>query len=378
MGSFALAQRNCCKMISGAVLSWTLFSGVSFGQQEPDACRDVLQKTDISRLDTMDKKLAYLRLIESEADWQHARSASGGLQAVFDGIPISATGSYGDFQKWQQSELNETNFDLMDQEVHSLQTSFTPSDAIDSWKDCMRIKAGGLALAVDDVSEHVAKVHLYWVQPTSVPGTSAIPVKIEPASSSGGSLAVPWPHSLGHVDTSVDEQVSYNRNPGRDLMVAVGVSDDKGHHTVSTVRIPADPKYIKSCSMNLLSGFHGVAHGETWEFPPCKGLKPGDTVTVQLKNASFKVDGPHAIWIELADGIDSDSIVQDDSTLLLIGVQPGDPIKGDDTPKPWAFSHVIKVPWDGIVRVRVYVLRAQIFPGPVNSLSAVGGTLEIN
>jgi hypothetical protein len=69
--------------IAIALLVGTLLLPRALLAQEPDYCRDVLKQTNVSSLDSINKKLTYLRLIETEAEWQDAKNASGGLQAVF-------------------------------------------------------------------------------------------------------------------------------------------------------------------------------------------------------------------------------------------------------------------------------------------------------
>jgi hypothetical protein len=318
-------------------------------------------------------------LIETQEDWQHARSVGAGLKAVFDAVPVAATANYDDFQKWQRATLDETHFDLSDQEVHSLETSFLPATAIDAWKECMKIKAGGLALAVDDVGANTATIHLYWVRPSAVVGTSEIPVTIADVTPSkrfqGG-----WPGALGHITSDGDWKLTYSRNSKEALVIDIDAFDARGHHTTATARIPADRQnnYRKeSCTFDLRDKLLGVPHGSKWSLPPCTNLEPGKTVTVALNGASFKVDGPHGIWIELADYINSDSVYNDDSSVLKIPVHPGDSIRGDNDPHNWNFSHVVTVPWDGTVNVNIWVIRAQIFPGSQSSLSAVSGALSI-
>jgi len=364
------------------LLAALLQSTALFGQepQEPDACHDVLRQTQVKASDSVNKKLDYLRLIETEEDWKQARGVSGGLGAIFDSIPAKATANYNDFVTWQQSTFKETNFNLADAEAHSLETSFLSNRAIDAWKDCMKIKAGGLALAIDGVTANTATIHLYWVKPSSVPGTSETPVTIAPESTTGGSPPVAWPRSLRKVTTDIDEVLSYSRTANLELDVYIRVSDNNGHHATAHARVPAEPQYRQGpCTFNLSDGFHGVPHGTTWDFPPCTGLQPGKQVAVALKNASFQVDRPHACWIILADEIDSDSVVRDTSQLLYIPLYPGDPPAkaNDDNPKSWNFSHVITVPWDGVVDVSIDVVRAQAWPGSYSTLSASGGTLEI-
>jgi hypothetical protein len=188
---------------------------------------------------------------------------------------------------------------------------------------------------------------------------------------------VPWPNSLNNVAADYQGTLIYSRTPNQPLVVVIDASDNQNHHAVASARVPADPQYRQvPCTFNL-DGFHGIPHGTKWDFPPCTGLEPGKQVTVALQGASFRVDGPNGIWIVLADFIDSDPTVRDEATPFVVGVYPGDPVKGNNNPYPWNFSHTVTVPWDGVVNVTIWVERAQVFPGAQSSLSAASGTLTI-
>ena len=367
----SMPRRTDCfqKVITIAFLLALLHPRVVLGQ-EPDRCREVLQHTNVDRLDTMNKKLTDLNLIETQEDWQRAQSAGAGLKVIFDSIPAAATANYNDFQTWRQATLKETHFDLTDQESHSLEMSFLPPAEIDAWKECMKIRAGGLALAVDDVTASTETIHLYWVKPALAVGTSESAVKITPdASTHGGSLKGTWPRSLKNVTVDDEAKITYTRIRNQALVVTIDAADKNNHHAVATARVLADPQYRKDpCTFNL-DGLHGIPHGAKWDFPPCTGLQPGTQATVALTGATFRVDGPHGIWIELADFIDSDTKYNDDSSApLCIPVHPGDSVRGDNDPHPWNFTHNVTVPWDGIVNVSIWVIRAQIFMGDPSSL----------
>jgi hypothetical protein len=343
--------------------------------QEPNQCRDVLQKTDVHRLDTLNMKLTFLRLIETEEDWQKTQKAGLDLQAVYDSIPVGAKSNYDDFQKWRQKTLNETHFDLSDQEAHSLETTFLPAEAIEAWKECMKVNTGGLALAVEDIQPTAAMVHLYWIEPSAVVGTSLIPVAIKDNSPQGALKS--WPAGTNRITANGDWRLTYNRDPNRALIIDIDASDGRGHHTTATARVPAEPQYRNTPCMFDLADFRGVPHGSKWSFPSCTALKPGGHALVRLSGASFRVDGPHGVWIELGSLINSDSGYKNDAQLDFTPVHPGDPVEGNNDPHPWNWAETVPVPWDGIVNVKIWVIRAQQFPGGTSSLSAVGGQLTV-
>jgi hypothetical protein len=254
-------------------------------------------KSDISKIDNQMKKVAYLRLIETKEDWQSAKNEGGGLSAIFDAIPVAATVDFSAFQQWQKTVYSQTSFRFSDNEAHSLQASFLPDYAVTAWLKCMGSDSGGLTLAIDDVSQDTAAVHLYWIAPKGAVGLKQESVKITQSNEpTGGSLQERWP-LRDPVDTSLDKKIIYRRKAHEDLIVSIEVKDAKGQSTVASIRVPADPVYIKSCNLPMADVFKGVfADGNGWSIS-CSGFEPGRKVSVKLDNTKFKVDQSGTIWI---------------------------------------------------------------------------------
>ncbi len=67
------------------------FANLEKGETVQDSCSDVLQKTEVNRMDSTMLRTAYLITINNEESFNSAKQASGGLSAIFDDIPASAT-----------------------------------------------------------------------------------------------------------------------------------------------------------------------------------------------------------------------------------------------------------------------------------------------
>jgi hypothetical protein len=345
-------------------------------QHLPDQCHDVLIKTDLTKVDTQMKKVAYLQLIETKEDWQSAKNEGGGLSAIFDNIPVAATLDFSSFQQWQKSVVSESSFLFNDDEAHFIQTSFISSSEVSAWAKCMGRDAGGLTLTIDNLTQSTADVHLYWVAPNPGIGLKSTPVTIKQgAPPAGGALNGPWPLN-GSIEGNIDKTLRYQRKPHEDLIVIVDVADKKGNNISRPIRIPAEPEFITSCTRQLKGLFSGVPVDPTGFTVACSQFEPGKKVMVSFSDSKFKVDEPGTIWIVLGASIAGGQIIIPPTTVLYIrfwGIVP----PTDDAPKPWVFSHVVSVPWDGIVDTTIFVDRAEILPGVMRTLSATDGSYVV-
>ncbi len=158
-----------------AWLAFAVFAcSVSAQDSSDDSFRDVLQKTVVNRVDTELKRIALLRLIHTQQDWQAAKDAGTKLDGVFDGIPVDATSNYDDeFERYQSSASRRDELNLQDDQAHALATSFLPKDAISAWAQCMQHYRDQrrLSVGVEDIQpcvhgqEGSVTLRIHWDPP---------------------------------------------------------------------------------------------------------------------------------------------------------------------------------------------------------------------
>lgn len=336
-----------------------------------DQCRDVLLKTEVNRVDTLDKKMAYLWTIQTEDEFNDSTKAGGALKAIISEIPFEATANFDAFKSWRSTLSQQVNWDLHLEEDHRLVTTFVPDNASDDWLKCMQIDTGGLEISAFDIQPDIVRVVVSWVQPYegnrptkfNIPRPTVVP----PISPIGGWQDLP----AKNVETKRNWQFFFKRSKTQDLRVAMSLGAWK-----PSLFVPRTPIYSNSCTRPFGDLFKGVPAGPNGWSISCAGFEPGTKVTVSLADALFKVDQAGAIWISLRASLAGGQVNIPTHDLLYIRFW-GDPPTPDDSPKPWSFSNMVTVPWDGIIEATIFVDRAETLPGINHSLSATQGTFVV-
>jgi len=262
---------------------------LTFTQMTPgggDQCRDVLKQTTISRTDTFSQQLAYLRSIQTEAEFNDAKSGGGSLDALVDLVPVEAKSDFSMFTRWRNSYLEEVQFKMNLDEAHRLITSFIPTAAYPAWLECMQVQAdaGGLKVSVEKLTPDRLTVRIQWDAPRSV---SPVPTVHLPAPRVlGGILETP---PLGLPATTRDATKiflpTYTRRKNEEFRLTMAFGN--ASYVISVPPEPKPPAYRTRCVISLQGGeagadalvshFSGVPENyppTIWTTPVCSGFRP--------------------------------------------------------------------------------------------------------
>ena len=335
--------------------------GVAQGQ-----CNQVLQKTDVARLDSAFKKEALLYSIDSQGAWEASKSIGGGLKAIYEDIPLEATGNYSDFSKWRTSMISSLNYSLTSDETHRLVTSFLPSDAIEAWQKCMAGEEGGLEVSATNITADHLDVIVYWIPPP-LNKKETIPRPLV----TGGHIVGPWPLPET-VTESTKIPLTFLRDKNEDFRLTIKIAK-----WAPTLLIPADEQAKKECSFELGNNstgtpFLGVAvnpdTGVKWT-AICSGLSPGAKANAVVSGL-FRIDDPKGLWLRMQASLNNGSQV-----LMEYGTSAD---KGSASPHQLTgVTDSTVVPWDGIVTLCVLAIRAQHDWNIQSTISALPGTTAV-
>ncbi len=132
--------------------------------------------------------------------------------------------------------------------------------------------------------------------------------------------------------------------------------------------------------------FRSVAHGDySFAIVSSKRYRPGTTVQISMTPTIFTVDHLMTPDGKIGRGIRIEVFAKLGDTLLkrqallTVPIAPGDPPeKAQDASRPFTFSTMVTVPWDGKIEVDFGVPWAEAYNGISSTLTATSGELVIN
>lgn len=258
-----------------------------------DSCGDVLQKTDLSRINSSAQESAFLQLIDSDASLQEAKGLSGGLSALVDAIPISAQANYSAFSDWRTHYVQQTDSSYDSTEFNSLVTSFLSNNQVEAWSNCMTQGGddGGAFLSVSEVRPTTVTVTFKYLPSRRVHQYVTLP---RPGITGGHALeSMNLPKK---TDVEWVESIQFSRSTSTDFSMRWNIGSYNPHFI-----IPSDaPARVWQTHCVLPMVFAHMTNGTTQTYQ-CPGMKPGAGRVKADMNLALGFDGPYRVITVIAN-----------------------------------------------------------------------------
>lgn len=150
-----------------ALVATSVASGASAAKiADETECKSLLIPDKLERTDSLLEEMAVYELIDNEDEFQKAKSATGSAGYKL----FSASANYEEFEKSRETFRKIHSIQSNKKAASRLVSSSVPASAYNAFVECVKIKNGGLAVYVADISPFGASIYLNWSPPSGVYG----------------------------------------------------------------------------------------------------------------------------------------------------------------------------------------------------------------
>lgn len=204
-----------------AVIAVCFVASIAQANAQDERCADALVSNNVAWEYDNSLRIATMSLIDRSNFEEKKRSLSLGGSFIVDALPISAYGSYDDFDQARSRELKKSTLNYDRREWAMYVAQYVPVEAFNAYSDCIRAKGQssfGIHLIPVSIEDDYVALDLYW---NPAPPVTAAKLKTE---ISGGDFTVSPPVEL---PPSTFHPLNVRRKQGEPLRLTVSANGFK-------------------------------------------------------------------------------------------------------------------------------------------------------